>query len=156
MNRTLAFTFVAVFSIFLGSQITEGCLFVPYWQRLSKTAFYEYYSIFGPAINNFYTSLTIVAVLIPVCSSIYCYYKKSPALKYALVSTFFACSVIIIFYLYFKDVNQQFYAAAFDTNQLKSVLSDWERWHWLRVVLELGALIFLIMTQHVLIKNSKA
>ena len=150
MNRTLAFTSIAIFSIFLGSQITEGFLLVPYWKTLSKTAFYEYYSKFGPIIGRFYTILTVIAVLIPLSISIHCFSKKSRALKYSVVSSFFAFLIITIFYIYFKDTNQKLYEATFDANRLKPVLETWEYMHWVRVLLEVLSLVFLILSINIL------
>jgi len=153
MNRILFFVSIIIFSIFLGSQITEGFLLVPYWQSLSKTEFYEYYHKFGPLISAFYTTLTIVAVLIPIRISIYCYTNKLPSLKYAATSSFFALLVIALFYLYFKGTNEQFYGATFDANQLKSTLKSWEFMHWLRVLMEVISLVFLIITLYTLDKK---
>ncbi|WP_074407710.1 hypothetical protein [Aquimarina megaterium] len=150
MNRILFFLSIAIFSIFLGSQITEGFLLVPYWKTLSRTEFYDYYSKFGTTIGKFYTILTIITVLIPLCTSIYCFFKKQYALKYSLISTFFAFLIIVIFYVYFKDTNQQFYKATFHADQLKSVLGSWEYWHWLRVLFEFLSLIFLILALNIL------
>jgi len=150
MKRIVLFFSIAVFSIFLGSQITEGVLLGPFWETLAKTAFYEYYLKFGPIIARFYTMLTIIAVLIPLSISIYCFFVKSRALKYAVVSSFFALLIVAIFYIYFKNINQQFYQTAFDTNQLQSVLNTWEYMHWIRVLLEITSLIFLIVSLHIL------
>lgn len=145
MKSISMFLSVAVFSIFLGSQITEGYLLVPYWKTLSKTEFYNYYAVFGPVIGQFYSVLTIIATLTPLSVSIYCLFKKSYAFKYALASTFFSILVITLFYVYFKGTNQQFYDAVFSANQLKKVLNTWENWHWVRVVFEFLSLIFLTL-----------
>ncbi len=146
MNRIILFLLIVIFSIFLGSQITEGFLLVPYWKTLSKVEFYKYYNKFGPVIGNFYTLLTIIAVLTPVSFSIYCYLKKHQAFKLSIISTFFAFLIIVIFYCYFKGANQQFYASALDTNELKSELNKWEYYHWLRVLIEAISLFFLILS----------
>ncbi len=150
MNRILGYFFIAFFSIFLGSQITEGYLLVPYWKTLSATEFYEYYSQFGLIIGRFYTMLTIIAALLPIYISIYCFYKKSSALTYSLISTFFTFLCIGLFYVYFKETNQQFFDANFSASQLKSELEIWEYWHWSRVILEFLALVFLILTFKIL------
>lgn len=155
MNRILCFFSIAIFSIFLGSQITEGCLLVPYWKTLSRTEFYEYYSKFGPTIAKFFTVLTIIAALIPISISIYCFSNKSPALKYSIVSTFFAFLFIVLFYVYFKDTNQQFHKADFNSNQLKSVLRTWGHWHWLRVLFESLSLTFLTLALNILIQKKR-
>lgn len=153
MNRNVGFFCVAVFSIFLGSQITEGFLLVPYWKTLSMTEFYEYYSQFGPIIGRFYTILTIIAALIPISITVYCIYKKSRALTYSLISTFFTFLCIALFYVYFKDTNQQFYEATFNASQLKSELEIWGYWHWFRVLVEFLALLFLTLTFTILSKK---
>lgn len=146
MNRILLFLSVAIFSIFLGSQITEGVLLAPYWKSLSTTEFYEYYSKFGPIIGRFYSILTIIAVVIPFSFSIYCYFKKSHALKYSILSSFFAFLVIAMFFIYFKGANQEFLAGILDTIELQSALDNWQFWHWVRVLFEFISLIFLILT----------
>ena len=146
MNRILAFFFITVFAIFFGSQITEGFLLVPYWKTLPATEFYEYYYQFGLIIGKFYTILTIIAAMIPFCISIYCFYKKSQALTYSLLSSFFTFLCLALFYIYFKDINQQFFDASLSASQLKNELETWEFLHWVRVIIEFIALIFLILT----------
>jgi len=153
MNRTLSYFLVAVYSVFLGSQITEGILLVPYWKSLSAIEFYEYYRLFGPVIGRFYTILTITAVLLPLGVSIYCVLNKFRALKLALVSTFFSFLVILVFYAYFKGINQQFYTASFNSLQLKAELEIWGYWHWCRVILEFLSLTFFILTLNILTKD---
>lgn len=66
LTQKVRYALIAIFSIFVGSQITEGALFVPYWKSLSTEAFYSYYNEFGPGIGQFYTVLTIVAAAIPI------------------------------------------------------------------------------------------
>ncbi|MGB1247662.1 MAG: hypothetical protein ACPG4Z_02165 [Chitinophagales bacterium] len=149
MKRVLLFLSIVVFSIFVGSQITEGFLLVPYWKMLSPAEFYEYYASFGPSIGKFYTVLTIIAALIPISLSAYCFFYKSQGLKYAIASTFFAFLFVGLFYVYFKGVNQQFYNAVFNAGQLKDALNTWEYLHWLRVFFEILSLFFLILAINV-------
>ena len=137
---------IVLFSIFLGSQITEGVLLVPYWQSLSTTKFYSYYSEFGPPIGIFYTVLTITAALIPIALSIYCKVIKSKALRPAVISSFFAILFVSSFYIYFKGTNELFYQAALTDVQLKEELLTWSYWHWGRVVAECLSLVFLILS----------
>lgn len=145
MNRILAFTLIAVFSVFVGSQITEGCLLLPYWKSLSPAQFYDYYSKFGSTIGQFYTILTIIAAIIPITVSAYCLIKKSKALSYAVIST--CCAIIFVasFYVYFKGANQQFLDASLTGDQLQSELIIWGNWHWGRIVFEILSLSFLML-----------
>ena len=146
MKQFLLFSSVAIFSIFIGSQITEGVLLVPYWKSLSSNDFYSYYARFGPSIGQFYTILTIVAALIPISISIYCKRINSKALNLAIISSFFAILFITCFYVYFKDTNELFYQASLSDVELKKELVTWSYWHWGRIVLEFISLIFLIFT----------
>lgn len=152
MKQFLLFFSVAIFSIFIGSQITEGVLLVPYWQSLSSTNFYSYYNEFGPLIGQFYTILTIVAVLIPIVLSIYCKAINSDALKFALISSFFAILFVSSFYIYFKDANELFYQSALNDVELKNELITWSYWHWGRIVMECLALVFLIFALIIILK----
>ena len=145
MKNHLKYYLVTVFSIFLGSQITEGFILVPYWQSLSASDFYSYYQSFGPSIGRFYTVLTIIAALIPIILSIFYFKAKSSGLTFSLISSLFAILFIACFYIYFKDTNELFYQSALDEIDLKNELIIWDKWHWGRIVLELLSLIFLIL-----------
>lgn len=145
MRHFLLLFSVVIFSIFIGSQITEGVLLVPYWQSLSPDKFYAYYNKFGPSIGKFYTSLTISAALIPIVISIYCKSINSNALKFALISSFFAILFVSSFYIYFKDANELFYQGALNNVELKNELVLWSYWHWGRIFIECLSLVFLIL-----------
>ena len=145
MIKQFIYLLLAVFGIFIGSQITEAVLLVPYWQSLSVAEFYSYYQEFGPSIGQFYTILTIIAALIPIGLSVYLFIKKASGLKFALVSALFALLFIACFYIYFKGTNELFYQSAFSPDQLKKELIVWANWHWGRIVLECLSLLFLIL-----------
>ena len=153
MKQFLLFFSVAIFSIFIGSQITEGVLLLPYWQSLSSIKFYSYYNEFGPVIGQFYTVLTIVAALIPIAISIYCKSINSNALKFALISSFFAILFVSSFYIYFKGANELFYQAALNDIELKNELLVWSYWHWGRIFIEFLSLVFLILALIKIKKN---
>lgn len=146
MHKFLSYFSIVVFSIFIGSQITEGVLLVPYWQSLSSADFYYYYNQFGSSIDSFYRVLTITAALIPIGLSIYCWFTKSNALIFALCSALFAILFVSFFFLYFKDTNQMFYQAAFSDTELEREFVLFSYWHWGRVVFECISLLFLILS----------
>jgi hypothetical protein len=136
---------VAIFAVFIGSQITEGVILVPYWQSLSTKEFYIYYNNFGPKIGLFYTVLTIIAALIPIVISVYCKSINSKAFKFSLISSLLAILFVSSFYIYFKGTNELFYQAYFNDAQLKKELIIWASWHWSRVFVEILSLVFLIL-----------
>lgn len=146
MKAFLFYFSIVIFAIFIGSQITEGVLLVPYWQSLSTTDFYSYYNQYGRSIARFYSVLTISAALIPIAVSIYCKLTNSSGLRFALCSTLFALLFVSSFYLYFKDANDLFYQAALSDADLKKELLTWSYWHWGRIVIECISLFFLILS----------
>ncbi|MFK8056821.1 MAG: hypothetical protein AB8F78_11930 [Saprospiraceae bacterium] len=144
MKQFQSYISVAIFSIFVGAQITEGVLLIPYWQSLSAEAFYAYYSEFGPAIGRFFTVLTIVAALIPIGFAAFAKTKHSHAFAPALISAILAIGFVASFYMYFKGANELFYQSAFSDADLKAELVIWSTWHWGRVVVECLSLGFLV------------
>ncbi len=145
-SKKTRYFLVAIFSIFVGSQITEGALFVPYWQSLSAEAFYSFYNDFGPGIGRFYTTLTIIAALIPIALMAYFFKTNSSGKWYAVVSSLLAIIFIMFFYVYFKETNELFYQASLSESELKDVLHTWSQVHWSRVGIELLSLMFLILS----------
>lgn len=136
---------LSIFAIFLGAQITEAFLLVPYWQSLSAQEFYAYYENFGPTIGRFYTILTVAAALVPITVAVRRLFTKSDGVVYAILSALFAVLFILCFYIYFKSTNAQFYLRAFNEMNLGKELIVWSYWHWGRIGLEILSLIFLIM-----------
>ena len=144
MKQFIFYLAVAVFAIFIGAQITEGMLLVPYWQSLSPEQFYSYYSTFGPSIGGFFTVLTLLAALMPVALAVYCKMINSKGLKWALISVLFAVLFIASFYFYFKGTNELFYQSELSADALRNELVTWSQWHWGRVVIEflsLGSMV---------------
>lgn len=61
-----------------------------------------------------------------------------------MLSALFMVMVIVLFFIFFKNTNQQFYAADLDATALKSTLENWEFWHWIRILFEMVSLVFLL------------
>jgi len=143
--KLLQYSLVAIFAIFLGSQITEGVILVPFWQSLSPEAFHAFHQQFGASIGRFYTILTVIAALTPISIAIIYYSKKSSGFKYALVSAILALLFVASFYVYFKDANALFNQTILSEERLKSALITWNKWHWARIGIEFLSLVFLIL-----------
>jgi len=128
-----------ILGIFLGAQICEGALFVPYWKSLSPSDFYKLHQTYGKKIYQFFAPLTIAATVIPVSTAIYSI-SVTPSI-FSLLMGGFTILFFSTFYLYFKKANQQFAEASIPYNELPKAINRWGRWHWGRVGLELMAFI---------------
>ncbi len=65
-----------ILGIFLGAQIAEGVLFVPYWKALPPKDFFELHQTFGKKIHQFFAPLTIVATLVPLLTVAYGFFTN--------------------------------------------------------------------------------
>ena len=143
-NRNLtSHLLIAIFAIFVGAQLVEGCLMVPHWKSMSSSEFYSFYGSFGPGIGQFYTILTVIAGLITIGIAIQQWLNKSNGRYWALAAAILMIICIGMFYVYFKGANELFYAGELSPDALRAELDIWLTWHNVRVVMELLALGFL-------------
>ena len=130
-----------VLGIFLGAQITEGVLLVPYWKSLAPKGFFELHRTYGKKIHRFFAPLTIAATIVPLLTVTYgCLINIQGKLSLILMGF----STIVFFstyFLYFKKANEQFAEASVPYNLLPRELNRWENWHWGRIFFELMAFV---------------
>ncbi len=136
---------IAIFAIFVGAQLVEGCLMVPHWKSMPPDDFYAYYGSFGPGIGQFYTILTVIAGLVAIGIAVQQWRSKSKGRYWASAAAILMIICIAMFYVYFKGANELFYAGELSPDALSAELNTWSTWHNIRVVLEFLALGFLCM-----------
>lgn len=135
-----------VLGIFLGAQITEAFLFVPYWKALSPKDFFDLHQRYGKKIHAFFAPLTILATLIPLFTLAYGYSTTIPISVSLSLMGAFTVLFFSTFFVYFKKANKQFAEASIPYEELPTALNKWGNWHWGRIVFECLALICAIMT----------
>lgn len=122
--------------IFLGTQIAEAALIVPYWKGLSADVFFVFYKIYGKKIHQFYAPLTIAATILPIATLAYSLFDKSKADLLMWLMTVFAVLFFATFFLYFKETNISFTERSISNEALPKELITWGKWHWGRIVCE--------------------
>jgi len=131
--------------IFLGTQIAEGCLIVPYWKKLSSEQFFDFYSAYGHKLHKFYAALTIIATLSTLCTVAFFLFKGSEELLLLLMM----CSSTFIFFstyfMFFKKANKRFVEKSIPDKDLPSELRRWGKWHWVRVAFEFMAFVLSLL-----------
>ncbi len=130
-----------ILGVFLGAQIAEAILFIPYWKSLKPKEFFQLHKTYGPKIYQFFAPLTIAATLIPIGTAIYSLTIKSQQILFPILMAVFTLLFFLTFYLYFKKANKSFEEATLTDEELPIELNKWEKWHWGRIYLEIGALI---------------
>lgn len=131
----------AVLGIFLGAQICEGVLFVPFWKAMQPKDFFDLHQTYGKKIYQFFAPLTIIATLIPISTSILAYFLGVKGCVFALLMGIFTLLFFSTYFLFFKSANHRFATASISYEALPGELNRWEKWHWGRIGLETIAFI---------------
>ena len=78
-----------VLGIFVGAQICEGALFVPYWKSLPAADFFELHKTYGRKIYQFFAPLTIIATVLPLLTSVMTITRTTDRSIYAVLMGIF-------------------------------------------------------------------
>ncbi|MEZ5307189.1 MAG: hypothetical protein R2684_08605 [Pyrinomonadaceae bacterium] len=137
----LLFLSAASLGIFLGAQIAEAYLLVPYWKRIPADEFFEYYSSFGPSIHKFFAPLTIVATFLPIIAGLTGFFTRSGWNPLLWVMSASTISFFSTYFLFFKNANLKFENRSISDEELPAELVRWGNWHWLRILFEAVAFV---------------
>ncbi|MGH1339707.1 MAG: hypothetical protein ACRBFS_26550 [Aureispira sp.] len=132
-----------ILALFFGSQLVEAFILVPYWQRLAPAQFLEWYQEYGGLLKQFFTPLTITAVLLPLILWVGKWHQQQGALFFNGLTVILLLMVLSTYFLYFKATNTSFLQASISVEQVAATLLTWEKWHLGRLCLEFLALLSL-------------
>lgn len=136
MLATLLLLSTGTLGIFVGAQIAEAVLLVPFWKTLSPNDFFELHKVHGKKIYQFFAPLTIAATLLPLVTvgvNIMCKSENQ------LLFTLMGCSTMLFFstyFMYFKKANKSFLERSLSDEALPIELTRWGNWHWGRIYFE--------------------
>jgi len=136
MNQILLVVSTGVLGIFLGAQICEGALLVPYWKSLPAQDFFKLHKTYGKKIHQFFAPLTIAATFVPLIAAGYGLYTQSNKAGIIVGMALFCLLFFATYFLYFKRANRSFATQSLSTEELPQELRRWGNWHWSRVGLE--------------------
>lgn len=125
----------AVWGVFAGAQLAEGCVLVPYWQSLKPAEFHVWYAENDRRLVAFFGPLTIAVALVPLALAVAATVSAHPLRGIAVLCAGIGLAVIVGFFAYFKDANARFAAGTIVPADLPAELSRWARWHWVRTIL---------------------
>ncbi len=125
-----------ILGVFLGAQLTEAVLLVPFWKTMQPDAFFRLHQQHHQSLYRFYAPLTIAATLLPLATVVYLFLQQSgqPILLMAM-----GLSTLVFFstyFIYFKRANRSFAERSLSDDALPGELRRWGRWHWGRVCFE--------------------
>jgi hypothetical protein len=126
--------------VFLGANLTEGCVLVPYWRSLAPEQFFTWYAANHRWLMGFFAPLTTVTALLVIAAALASLWLRHPGRWPALVAAILTVVVVVTFPVYFQRTNQSFAAASISAADLPAELTRWATWHWART--GLAALAF--------------
>ena len=135
----------AVMGIFLGAQIAEALLIVPYWKSLTAEQFYAFYKRYGDGLHRFFAPLTVAATILPILLFVVGLLTDDKRLD--LLVALICCVALFFstFFVFFKKANDRFRTQDIEPSQLPKALKIWGKWHWLRISFECLAFLILLI-----------
>ncbi len=89
----------ATLGVFLGTQLAEAVLIVPYWKNMSADDFFAFYKLYGERLHQFYAPLTIASTILPIATFVVSLVGKS---KTDLLLWLMTASSILFFATFFR------------------------------------------------------
>ncbi len=136
MDQILHLLSSGILGIFLGAQLAEAKLLVPYWKTLSADDFFELHETYGTKIHSFFAPLTIAATAIPLLTVGLTFLHQSESLILYVILGIATLAFFSTYFLYFKTANGKFTARSISNEELPGELYKWEIWHWGRIWFE--------------------
>ncbi len=130
-----------ILGIFVGAQIAEAILLVPYWKSLSPDDFFELHRTYGKKIHQFFAPLTIAATVLPMSTFAYSFVEPAGSTILFLGMGISTLLFFSSYFLFFKKANKAFAERTLSNEELPQALARWEKWHWGRIVFECIALV---------------
>jgi hypothetical protein len=127
--------------VFLGTQLAEAALIVPYWKGLSPDDFFTFYKMYGDKLHQFYSPLTITATILPVIALVWSEMTKQKNDLFMWIMVVFTLLFFSTYFLYFKEANLSFTERTITNEILPYKLIEWANWHWGRVSCETVAFV---------------
>lgn len=130
-----------ILGIFLGTQLAEAALIVPYWKGLSPDHFFAFYKTYGNKLHQFYSPLTIAATILPVIALVWSLLTKQKIDLFMWIMVVFTLLFFSTYFLYFKEANLSFSERTITNEILPYKLKEWANWHWGRISCESVAFV---------------
>lgn len=140
-SKILLLVSTGILGIFLGTQLAEAALIVPYWKGLPPDDFFTFYKDYGKKLHQFYAPLTILAIILPVSSLVFSFITKQKIDLLMWGMVIFSLLFFATFFFYFKEANISFTERTILNETLPQALNTWANWHWTRVFFEAIAFI---------------
>ena len=146
VSNALRWLSMACLGIFLGAQLTEGVVLVPYWQSLAPADFFAWYGANDQRLLDFFGPLTTMVVLLTFAAAVVSVWQADQGRWPAVAAAIGTLFILAMFFAYFQSANASFTAGSITPDALPAELARWATWHWVRTGLAALAFIAAVMS----------
>ncbi|HEY2772608.1 MAG TPA: hypothetical protein VGK20_01020 [Candidatus Binatia bacterium] len=131
----LRYLATAALGIFLGSQLTEGMVLLPWWRALAPEQFLLWYADNGQRLLGYFGPLTTATTLLAVAAASATGWAGGAGLAGESLAAILMIVVVASFFLYFERTNRGFATGTIAPGAVAAELERWSTWHWARTAL---------------------
>ena len=137
----IAFMTVVILGLSAGAMLTEAIAFVQFWQTLSPNDFLKWFAENAPLLAKFFGSLQTASAIFILITTVVFWIQGRRGKYFAALSAMLIVAVLLTFFLYFQQANNNFITSAVALDDVKYQLSQWAFWQWIRTALGIGAFV---------------
>jgi hypothetical protein len=137
--RSFQDTALILLGLLAGAMLIIGFAFVGYWQSLDPESFLSWFTAHAHRIGSVMIPLGATATLAALASAAATWRVGRAARRWSLASAVLAALVLIVYFEAHAPRNAAFEAHSLPRERVAGELAIWARWHWVRVLLGIGA-----------------
>ncbi|MFY9224448.1 MAG: hypothetical protein WAQ98_17375 [Blastocatellia bacterium] len=145
LSKLLLIISVVILGLSAGAMLTEAALFVPYWQKMPVQDFLIWFRNNEPYLVKFFGTSQIFGLIATLLVTILYQLQRLPNRNLLAISTFLNILILLLYPIYFKQVNASFVAGTIDLNNVSQELINWGLWQWVRTFLGTSAFFMAVL-----------
>ena len=137
VSTGLSFAAVLLLGLSAGAMLTEAVVLVAYWQSLPPEGFLAWFGQNEPRLVAFFGPLQTTSALVTLAAFVVGRRGRGALGVAALLAT----GALVMYGLYFRDVNAAFVARTIGVDAVPAELVRWGCWQWVRTAVGTGAFV---------------
>lgn len=139
LTRTIQDVTVVLLGLLAGAMLLIAVAFVGYWQSLEPEAFLAWFATHAHRIGGLMLPLGAAATAAAIGSAVATWRIGGPIRAWAVTAAVLALLVVVVYFAAHAPRNTAFAARSVAPENISRELGTWATWHWVRVVLGVGA-----------------
>jgi hypothetical protein len=138
MARPLAYASALLLGLLSGAMLLIAVSFVPFWRGLAPAEFRSWFSVNSPAIAALMFPLGTSSAIASITAWMFAAAKA--ARRWHLYAMLCALGVVLVTLVINEPANRLFAEpGALNDDETSALLTRWIAWHWVRLLLGMGA-----------------